>query len=61
MGLVGDREMLTLPQIGKLRYRPGLGWITALNRVETEIARKVGKVVGFYKMGKHLDCKIGEV
>jgi len=27
---------------------------------ETEIALKVGKVVGRYKMGKHFDCKIGE-
>ena len=28
--LVGDRGMLTPPQIAKLRKRPGLGWITAL-------------------------------
>ena len=28
--LVGDRGMLTQPQIDKLRERPGLGWITAL-------------------------------
>ncbi len=28
--LVGDRGMLTPPQIDKLRERPGLGWITAL-------------------------------
>jgi transposase len=28
--LVGDRGMLTPPQITKLRKRPGLGWITAL-------------------------------
>ena len=28
--LVGDRGMLTQPQIDKLQQRPGLGWITAL-------------------------------
>ena len=28
--LVGDRGMLTSPQIGKLREHPGMGWITAL-------------------------------
>jgi transposase len=28
--LVGDRGMLTSPQIAKLRERPGMGWITAL-------------------------------
>ena len=28
--LVGDRGMLTQPQIDKLRERPGMGWITAL-------------------------------
>lgn len=28
--LVGDRGMLTQPQIDKLRTHPGLGWITAL-------------------------------
>jgi transposase len=28
--LVGDRGMLTPPQIAKLREHPGLGWITAL-------------------------------
>lgn len=28
--LVGDRGMLTEPQIGKLREHPGLGWISAL-------------------------------
>jgi transposase len=28
--LVGDRGMLTQPQINKLKQRPGLGWITAL-------------------------------
>ena len=28
--LVGDRGMLTEPQIGKLRQHPGLGWISAL-------------------------------
>ncbi len=28
--LVGDRGMLTLPQIAKLREHPGMGWITAL-------------------------------
>jgi transposase len=28
--LVGDRGMLTPPQIDKLRERPGMGWITAL-------------------------------
>jgi transposase len=28
--LVGDRGMLTPPQIDKLRERPGIGWITAL-------------------------------
>jgi transposase len=29
--LVGDRGMLTQPQIDKLKGHPGLGWITALN------------------------------
>ena len=28
--MVGDRGMLTEPQIGKLREHPGLGWISAL-------------------------------
>lgn len=28
--LVGDRGMLTEPQIGKLKQHPGLGWISAL-------------------------------
>jgi transposase len=28
--MVGDRGMLTQPQINKLKQRPGLGWITAL-------------------------------
>jgi len=28
--LVGDRGMLTPPQINKLRQHPGMGWITAL-------------------------------
>jgi len=28
--MVGDRGMLTPPQIDKLKQRPGLGWITAL-------------------------------
>jgi transposase len=28
--LVGDRGMLTPPQVAKLRERPGMGWITAL-------------------------------
>jgi transposase len=28
--LVGDRGMLTQPQINKLRQHPGMGWITAL-------------------------------
>jgi hypothetical protein len=136
--LVGDRGMLTPPQIDKLQQHPGLGWITALKRVairalveqgalpvaggslleeknlveiappdypgerlmacynplldeergrkrralleatekelvkiakevargtkkppkETEIALKVGKVLGRYKVGKHSDCKI---
>ncbi len=28
--LVGDRGMLSEPQIGKLREHPGLGWISAL-------------------------------
>ena len=135
--LVGDRGMLTPPQIDKLQQHPGLGWITALKSVairalveqgalqlslldeknlveiaspdypgerlmacynplldeergrkrrallkatekelakiakevarrtkkplkETEIALKVGKVLGRYKVGKHFDCKIGE-
>lgn len=135
--LVGDRGMLTEPQIDKLKQHPELGWITALksvairalveqgalqlslldekNLVEiaspdypgerlmacynplleeergrkrrglleatekdlakiakevarrrkkplkgTEIALKVGKVLGRYKVGKHFDCKIGE-
>jgi transposase len=31
--LVGDRGMLTQPQIDKLKSRPGLGWITALTSV----------------------------
>jgi len=31
--LVGDRGMLTQPQIDKLKTRPGLGWITALTSV----------------------------
>lgn len=31
--LVGDRGMLTQPQINKLKQHPGLGWITALTSV----------------------------
>jgi len=31
--LVGDRGMLTQPQIDKMRTHPGLGWITALTSV----------------------------
>ena len=135
--LVGDRGMLTQPQIDKLKQHPGLGWITALTstairglveqgalqlslldeknlaeitapdypgerlmvchnpvlgeerrrkrealleateksleKISKEVARrtkkpltaaeiglKVGKVLGRYKMGKHLECKIGE-
>ncbi|MGA8103414.1 MAG: IS1634 family transposase [Candidatus Acidiferrales bacterium] len=135
--MVGDRGMLTEPQIEKLQQHPGLGWITALTstairelvkqgglqlslldqknlaeisapdypgerlmvchnplleqerkrkrqalleateksleKIGKEVARrkkkplpaakigvKVGKVLGRYKMGKHLECKIGE-
>jgi transposase len=135
--LVGDRGMLTQPQIDKLQAHPGLGWITALTstavrelveqgalqlslldeknlaeitapsypgerlmvchnplleeerrrkreallqateksltKIGKEVARrtkkpltaaeiglKVGKVLGRYKMGKHLECQIGE-
>jgi transposase len=134
--LVGDRGMLTQPQIDKLQKHSGLGWITALTSTaigslvekgalqlslldeknlaeitspdypgerlmvchnplleeergrkrrellaatekelaritkevgrrkkkplkEAEIALKVGKVLGRYKMGKHFDCQIG--
>ena len=31
--LVGDRGMLTQPQIDKMKIHPGLGWITALTSV----------------------------
>jgi transposase len=31
--IVGDRGMLTQPQINKLKTHPGLGWITALTSV----------------------------
>src|SRR5271169_587371 len=31
--LVGDRGMLTQPQIDQLKSRPGIGWITALTSV----------------------------
>jgi transposase len=135
--LVGDRGMLTQPQIDKIKHHPGGGWITALKSVAirslvkqgalqlslldeknlaeitspdypgerlmacynpllaeergrkrrelldatekglakisqevvrrkkkllkaAEIALKVGKVLGHYKMGKHFDCTIGE-
>ena len=135
--LVGDRGMLTQPQIDKMKMHPGLGWITALTSValrglletgalqlslldetnlaeitspdypgerlmvchnplleeergrkrrellqateqaltkvgkqvvrrkkkplkEAEIALKVGKVLGRYKMGKHFLYTIGE-
>ena len=135
--LVGDRGMLTQPQIDKIKQHPGWGWITALKSVAirrlvkqgalqlslldeknlaeitspdypgerlmacynpllaeergrkrrelleatekgltkisqevarrkkkllkaAEIAFKVGKVLGRYKMGKHFDCTIGE-
>ena len=135
--LVGDRGMLTQPQIDKMKRHPGLGWITALTSVavralvqsgalqlslldetnlaeitspdypgerlmvchnplleeergrkrrelleatekalakiakqverrtkkpfkEAEIALKVGKVLGHYKMGKHFLYTIGE-
>jgi len=135
--LVGDRGMLTQPQIDKMKTHPGLGWITALTSVairgllaagalqlslldetnlaeitspdypgerlmvchnplleeergrkrrelleatekaltkvgkqverrkkkplkEAEIALKVGKVLGHYKMGKHFLYTIGE-
>lgn len=135
--LVGDRGMLTQPQIDKLKQHAGMGWITALTstairnlvdegalqlslldeknlaeitapeypgerlmvchnpvigerrqrkrealleatekslaKISQEVARrkkkpftaaaigvKVGKVLGRYKMGKHLECTIGE-
>ena len=135
--LVGDRGMLTQPQIDKMKTHPGLGWITALTSVairgllaagalqlslldetnlaeitspdypgerlmvchnplleeergrkrrelleatekaltkvskqverrkkkplkEAEVALKVGKVLGHYKMGKHFLYTIGE-
>jgi len=135
--LVGDRGMLTQPQIDKLKQHPGWGWITALKSVaiggwvdsgslrrsfldeknlaeitspdypgerlmacyhpllaeergrkrqalleatekgltkirqevgrrkkkilkEKEIALKVGKVLGHYKLGKHFECTLGE-
>jgi transposase len=135
--MVGDRGMLTQPQIEKLKQHSGLGWITALTstairelvkqgalqlsfldeknlaeitapdypgerlmvchnpvlgeqrrrkrqalleateksleKISKEVTRrkkkpftaaeiglKVGKVLGRYKMGKHLECKIGE-
>jgi len=135
--LVGDRGMLTQPQIDKLKQHPGWGWITALKSVAirrlvqqgalqlslldeknlaeitspdypgerllacynpllaeergrkrrelleatekglakisqevarrkkkllkaAEIALKVGKVLGHYRMGKHFECTIGE-
>jgi len=135
--LVGDRGMLTQPQIDKLQQPPGCGWITALTsgairdlvargalqlslldqknlaeitspdypgerlvvchnplleeerarkrqalieatekslrKIAKEVARrknkpltageiglKVGKVLGRYKVGKHLNCQIGE-
>jgi transposase len=135
--LVGDRGMLTQPQIDKIKKHPGLGWITALTSVsvrnlvergalqlslfdeknlaeitspdypgerlmacynpllqeergrkrrelleatekglakiakevarrrkkalkESEIALKVGKVLGRYKVGKHFDHTIGD-
>jgi transposase len=135
--LVGDRGMLTQPQIDKLKQHAGLGWLTALTsgairelvengalqlslldeknlaeitspdyagerlvvchnplleeerkrkreallkatekslaKIAKEVGRrkkkplaaaeigvKVGKVLGRYKMGKHLECKIGE-
>ena len=135
--MVGDRGMLTQPQINKIKQYPGWGWITALKSVairglvdsgslqrsfldeknlaeitspdypgerlmacynpllaeergrkrqallaatekgltkirqevgrrkkkilkEKEIALKVGKVLGYYKMGKHFECTIGE-
>ncbi len=135
--LVGDRGMLTQPQIDKIKKHPGLGWITALRSAairdlveqgalqlslldqknlaemaspdypgerlmacynplleeqrgrkrrelleatekglakivkevarrtqkplkEAEIALKVGKVLGRYKVGKHFHCSIGE-
>ena len=134
---VGDRGMLTQPQINQIKQHPGWGWITALKSVairglvkqgalqlslldeknlaeitspdypgerlmacynpllaeergrkrrelleatekglmkisqevarrkkkllkESEIALKVGKVLGRYKVGKHLECTIGE-
>ena len=135
--MVGDRGMLTQPQIDKIKQYPGWGWITALKSgairslvqegalqlslldqknlaeitspdypgerlmacynpllgeergrkrqalleatekrltkicqevgrrkkkilKEKEIALKVGKVLGQYKMGKHFECTIGE-
>lgn len=135
--IVGDRGMLTQPQLDKIRKHPGMGWITALTSVairglvqegalqpslfdeknlaeisspdypgerlvacynpllddergrkrrellaatdkrlvqisrevarrtrkpmkEAEIAFKVGKVLGRYKVGKHYRCTIGE-
>jgi len=135
--MVGDRGMLTQPQINKIKQYPGWGWITALKSVairglvdsgslqrsfldeknlaeitspdypgerlmacynprlaeergrkrqallaatekgltkirqevgrrkkkilkEKEIALKVGKVLGHYKLGKHFECTLGE-
>jgi len=135
--MVGDRGMLTQPQINQIKQHPGWGWITALKSVaiggwvdsgslqrsfldeknlaeitspdypgerlmacyhpllaeergrkrqalleatekgltkirqevgrrkkkilkEKEIALKVGKVLGHYKLGKHFECTLGE-
>lgn len=40
--LVGDRGMLTQPQIDKLKAHPGLGWITALTSVSIRNLVKQG-------------------
>src|SRR5438128_550057 len=40
--LVGDRGMLTQPQIDKLKQHPGLGWITALTSTAIQELVKQG-------------------
>ena len=40
--IVGDRGMLTQPQINKLKTHPGLGWITALTSVSIRKLAKQG-------------------
>src|SRR5438309_665719 len=52
--MVGDRGMLTQPQIDKLKQHPGLGWITALTSTAIRELLKQGALQQSLLDHKHL-------